>query len=739
VSPSSPGLELPLASAGLALAYGTTMFLGAAALLTSPRVIGHTEHLETFLYLMVFGAFLPLAVVAAARRIEGVGASRRSALATANLAAVALLLILGRAGFDSGGSPVLRKVIFAGTLLIAAGNVFASQVSWHSNVRLPAGVLLPGVVILVVFALDPFVPRHAFMWHDHVGTVVLAVLFALLFVAAAARVRRAAAADVVVVVFLVLATADFTAYEGSLRADQDFYLGPVNAVLHGHTMLVDTFSQYGVGVMYFLAALFKVVPLGYGGFQLIEWVLTALELIVVYAVLRMGCRQPLYAVIGAFVCLIAGVSSGVGPYVRYASTGPLRFGLPWLVIAAATFQARRNRRGPGLEGLMLFLVGIAAVWSFETFVYTAGTYLAVVALNSVLVEGDRRERGAEAVPRAARLAATLAVAYLLLALGTRVHGGAWPHWRGYLDYVRLYSAEGFSTELFAPWSLGYLIAGLYFVTGAAVFFLIAQKRAFVLAERAAVVAIVGTTAFGILAYTYFLGRSDPNNLHHIAPPAIVLGTLWVGLLGRSLSPTRARVLLFTLAGFAAGATVAQIQHPTQVFSGTQPVRSVHVGRDLDHVRAMLDSQPSDPKSVEAAALLGRYGAGDSRVAVVLDAATETTALVRAGKGDLLPIADPTQDALLPAGTLPLVESALGTLRPGDVVLSERNFLDRWRSIDPSVAAFPEIGADLNGEPRTNYFEAVVLREILRRFRYRVVASAPSGVVVLRLGSPRDDA
>jgi hypothetical protein len=714
------------------------MFVGAAALLTSPRAIGHTEHLETFLYLMAFGAFLPLGVVAAARRIKRVGASRGPALATANLSAVALLLILGRAGFDDGGSPALRKVILAGTLLIAAANLFAPHLSWRSDARVPTGAVLAGVALLVLFALRPFVPRHAFRWHDHVGTVLMTVLFALL-IAAAGRVRRAVAAvaDVFVVVFLVLATADFTAYEGSLRNDQDFYLGPVNAVLHGHTMLVDTFSQYGVGVMYFLAALFKVLPLGYGGFQLIQWVFTALELIVIYAVLRMGCRQPLYAVIGALVCLIASVSSGIGPYVRYGSTGPLRFGLPWLVIAAATFQARGPRPRRGLDGVMLVLVGIAAVWSFETFVYTAGTYLAVVALSSVLVEGGRRERWAEFVHRVARFAGTLAVAYLLLALGTRIYAGAWPDWRGYLAYVRLYSAEGFGTELVAPWSLGYLIAGLYFATGAALFFLIAEKRAFVLAERAAVVAIVGSAAFGVLAYTYFLGRSNPNNLHHIAPPAIVLGTLWVGLLGRSLSSTRARVVLFALAGFAAGATVAQIQHPTQVFSGTQPVRSVHVGRDLDHVRAMLDSHPSDPKSVEAAALLARFTAGDSRVAVVLDPATETTTLITAHKGDLLPIADPTQDALLPAGTLPLVDSALGRLRPGDVVLTERNLLDRWRNIDPSVAAFPGIGGDANGEPRTGYFEAVVLREILQRFRYRVVASAPSGVVVLRLGSRRD--
>ena len=56
------------------------------------------------------------------------------------------------------------------------------------------------------------------------------------------------------VVFLVAASVDMSSYGGTYRFNQDFYLGPVGQILHGQAMLVDTFSQYGVGVMYFLAA-----------------------------------------------------------------------------------------------------------------------------------------------------------------------------------------------------------------------------------------------------------------------------------------------------------------------------------------------------------------------------------------------------------------------------------------------------------------------------------------------------
>ena len=77
---------------------------------------------------------------------------------------------------------------------------------------------------------------------------------------------------------------------------QNFYLGPTNELLHGRTMLVDMFSQYGVGVMYFLAGIFSVVPIGYGTFSIVNSALFALEIVALYAVVRLATRSQLLAV-----------------------------------------------------------------------------------------------------------------------------------------------------------------------------------------------------------------------------------------------------------------------------------------------------------------------------------------------------------------------------------------------------------------------------------------------------------
>ena len=45
--------------------------------------------------------------------------------------------------------------------------------------------------------------------------------------------------------------------------------------------------------------------------------------------------------------------------------------------------------------------------------------------------------------------------------------------------------------------------------------------------------LVSTSAFAALALTYFLGRSHPNNLTHVAPPFVVMVTLWTALAWRA--------------------------------------------------------------------------------------------------------------------------------------------------------------------------------------------------------------
>jgi hypothetical protein len=712
------------------------MFIAVAAFATLTN--GHTEHVETILYPASFALLLPLAVLAAHYQLALVPdrPDLAALFAGGNLAVLSAVLLLGRLSFALGGSSALRIEFLGGAALLVAGNWTTTKLVRRRTqpVRLPP--FAPAIsAALVVGALLFFVP-HGSLTPLHLSTSIEhGVVIALVLIAAPAiRVRRSitVAIDVIVAFFLIpLLASDFNQYYGTLRGDQDFYVGPANAILHGSPMLVDTFAQYGVGVMYFLAGIFEVIPIGYGTFQLVNGFLTALEFVLIYVVLRIGCRSQLYALLGTAVCLVANVLTGIGPHIGFASTGPLRFGLPWVLITLAVLAEKKPGHRRILDVAMLALVGVSAIWSLEAFVYTTGAYVAVIALELVLQDGSRRERAGRVGRRFGLLASIIVVSHVIFAVATRAFGGQWPDWGGYLAYIRLYGWNGFSTLLIDPWSLGYLIAALYFISIAGLVFVAVEQREFAAVIRVELTAIATTTAFGIFSYTYFLGRSHPNNLHHIAPAAIVLSVLWVSLLARH-TPVVNRTMRFAVlvfVGWAAAAVLVQQPQETRASLRRSPLRQiVQLNPRLStRAHALIDwrQEPVDQPAIESEQLLDRFAPGRCRVAVVVQRSLSTEALIRAHRGNLLPIAVPLQESLLPARSLSLVEKRLSRLGPGSVVLTEQDYLDK----PPHYRYRGAIG-------NPDELGVVVLSEIRRRFRYRVAATTPDGLVLLILVAKR---
>ena len=90
--------------------------------------------------------------------------------------------------------------------------------------------------------------------------------------------------------------------------DHNFFLGPANDVRHGRYVLVDTYSQYGVTIIYFIAAALKLLPFGYGSLVLVIGVLTAVGAVVIFAVLYVATRSIVLAALATFVASIAAPS-----------------------------------------------------------------------------------------------------------------------------------------------------------------------------------------------------------------------------------------------------------------------------------------------------------------------------------------------------------------------------------------------------------------------------------------------
>jgi hypothetical protein len=469
-----------------------------------------------------------------------------------------------------------------------------------------------------------------------------------------------------------------------------FYLGPVNDLLHGKSLLVDINCQYGVLVVYFLAMVFGagLFPFSYPGFSALLAVLLIAQYALVFALLRHSLKSQGLAVSVLFLILGVTFFSQSG-LANLPSVGPLRFGLAYLVLAAAWLRHRYPRHEGWSWALAHGLVGVASAWSMETFLYTLAAHGGVLVWERALDGAGMRSVVCRIARSLSRTLGAILLVQLLLALHILWRSGEWPHWSRYLDYVALYSVEEFGTFLIDPWSPWALYIAVYFASAAA---LVCRARWAAdpgSLSRSGVVA--GMTTFGMAQFTYFLGRSHPNNLHHIAIPSLFLAAYWIGELGRT--PSVPHRFAATARYGACAAAVFLAIHCTP-YVGAQWEHSALAdllagGRAAGSALAEYGSPAAtSPGAVEAVGLVARHAADKERVALFLEPDLTTEALVLSGKAHVFPLSHAPQDQLLQTARLRALLYAYD-LRNGDCVFLakdtsllnqiQRQLLERLRS------------------------------------------------------------
>ena len=435
--------------------------------------------------------------------------------------------------------------------------------------------------------------------------------------------------------FAALLAAFLLVFDAAYRYDThhyNFFLGPVNDLLHGRTPLVDINCQYGVGVLYALALLFKLLPLNYPGFALLLNALLVVQYALAYLLMcrLFAARGP--AVAALLLAIAAGATSQTWAAVL-PSPGPLRFGLAYALLGLYALAPR-----PGLKALRCAVVGLASLWSLETFTYTLAAYLGAEGYALLL---DRRDLGRKLLSTLGGAAFAGAATHLLLALGTYLRAGAWPDWSLYFDYVVLYSVSEFGTltvEAWRPWAL---FVAVYFLSA---LLLLVRARAATPAAATDVL-VAGLTCMAIAQFTYFLGRSHHNNLYHISLPVVVLATYWFLPLWRGdhrLPRAFARPAAYCF--FTAACLLFAKAGPE--FAAQWP--RTPLGAHWADVPSPWSAGPSHDEVRDALALIERHAADSPRVALFLHPERTTETLMLSRKIHVFPISNPMQDDLLPS-------------------------------------------------------------------------------------------
>jgi hypothetical protein len=653
-----PFLTVAIAEATFAVALACTAVIA---------VLGQDESTERLIFLLgllVAGpAALRIAWLRCSSRPEGEAVLGALGL----LALIALELCAVKALAPSRVSLSLALALIVGRVCLAlagrAGIVARAP-------RLGAAQTATAVAVLVLVAIAPFAPSGAVT----PGTIVPAIALAVAIGAAlwspwTAQTELGRAIDVLVVLVLLALVAYVGPLTDRLVLNQNYFLAPVDGVLHGQAMLVGTVSQYGVGLFDALALFFSVVPIGYGTFTLLLAALTVGLFVLVYAVLRLSIRSQALAVLGVLSVAVLDVYGQFGSYADYPSTGVLRFGLPWLVIALSV-GATRSRRATFLERLVVIVVGVAAIWSGEAGVYCLGAAIAVAAIDAALGPDSRRVRTRAFIRRTVTLVAGAATGILLFTLLTRAFAGAWPDWGAYLNYIHLYTLAGFGLLPISAWSPGIALGAFYVVSASVIGVAAIGYPSFAREHRPAFVAAAGLTAMGALVFTYFLGRAAPNNLFHVAPPAVVLLFVWGGIardaFGRSpkaAAPVGVTVLLaaLMLAGERANFSAKYPSSPAGALLGQ--ARSLPA-----ELRSLAENPVFDGEAPHVETFIRALRRPRSPIVVLLFPSLESEVLLRLDRANAAGSSNPCQQSLSRLGA----EQTAGqvrTLRPGTVVVT----------------------------------------------------------------------
>lgn len=736
------------------------MATGAAAGLAAglELVAGHDEGTEWALFAVAFGLLLPAAVAVvwmlAGRPGKGPGADRLGAFAALSGLALAAVLLAARIA-DWLGAEAGAAILLA---LVAAWAVFTAAAAVQLRRRQPRSFPRwtrerPGAWVataLVPVAVLAFIGERLPDASTLLPSVALGAAFCVLYMTLRSRLalspRAVLALDVGAVLAILLLVSDVSVYTSAEATEPDSeltggslagwlpthhnpFLGPANDVLHGRAVLVDTYSQYGVGNIYFLAGLFELVPIGYGTMGLLVAAGLALQYALGYAAVRIAGVSPFLAAIALGAAIVASVFHSIGAPSAFPSLGAQRWLFAYAVILLAVIAARRPDRAPALRGASIALLAVSAVWSFEAFVFSAATFATATAYEAAVSEGS----GGQRLRRLGRWWGLAALgclaAWTILALGTLAAAGELPDLSGYVALLSAYGVESLGGVLAAPWWPGIFFAGFLFASAVVLLAVAAFRPGFEAANRPAMVAVATLTAFAIANFTYLVRVSWDDPVLRSILPALLLGALWIHLAERAGEAIPRVVRTATAAlglWFAALLVVQGWEDLTDRADRSPLVKALpRIGGSIsEDLSRTWENPPLDPRAAAAERLLDAHWAGESRALVLLHPELGPEALIRSGRANLLPIDYLLQAEQAREETADRLVPALENLEAGTLMLTERFYLTPGARRDYIVE-------DSEALP----LEKLVLRRIRQRFRLEPLASAPPDLVVVRL-TPR---
>src|SRR3989338_7500038 len=217
------------------------------------------------------------------------------------------------------------------------------------------------------------------------------------------------------------------------------------------------------------------------------------------------------------------------------------------------------------------------------------------------------------------------------------------------------------------------------------------------------VIIAGLTGMSIAQFTYFLGRSHPNNLFHISIPLIVIAACVIVYLSREASRgTAGFSLSFIYGGFFAMMMLSLNLSPA-VFEKLG-ARFYEYSRINKHIQDFFERKPTNAKVAETLYLIDKYVKMDNRIAVFTAPDDASEALILSRKSHVYPVSHVIQDTVLPSAAARILNYN-PPFKDKDMVFLSRDSSD---------------------------FQKMLVAQLQRQFTFSVKEKTPHGIYAIEL-------
>lgn len=297
-------------------------------------------------------------------------------------------------------------------------------------------------------------------------------------------------------------------------------IGPVNDVIGGKSLLVDINSQYGLFHIYFLAILFKFIPLSYQNFFWLNLVTSIGGYFLLYLIMKKWLGK--IAFLGILLIIQHHYFGGNINLLLTSQQTFIRWGWWIILLSYILFTDQRRMKGNLKIITEFLLLGIAFYWGFDMGVYTLGAYMGYAFTKILVKEINIRKIMVSIVS----VAFTLFLFFISISLYTFLRSGVWPDWGRYNTTAGLFMTGWGMMPL--PVVGGYWIyLGLYLGLVSYILYCICifrRKREGDSVEDLPIITYI--TVYALLSFVYYIGRSTSSYLHTLVLPFILL-VLWL--------------------------------------------------------------------------------------------------------------------------------------------------------------------------------------------------------------------